>query len=586
MKYIFSLISILCFFITQAQNNAGTLDSSFGNNGKVLTSFLNSYAECRASAETKAGDIIAAGRISAIDNSFEAGLMAVKYSADGSLDTTFGNKGLAIPTGPYEGYAVAVQPDNKIIVAGVDYGYESKYIVAVRFNADGSVDSGFGENGRIINLYGTIAFHISLQEDGKIVFSGTNGHAFVTLRYLENGTIDESFGSNGLVMTDYNSVAYAQSNIIQPDGKIVVAGDDGVRILLARYNQDGSLDQGFGLGGLIILKTASSINNANCMTLQPDGKIIIAGAASNFVTGNVQLIRFLSNGSLDSSFGNNGIVVKKLQYSSAASSVGLQSDGKILICGSTLVDATYEHFLLERFIENGRVDSSFGINGIQITEIDQSDGAIGITIQANNKILVVGQASSGLTGPSLYEIALARYNNDDLSKKQLIITKIKKWLQHHNGFTWDGNNSISSYAVQRSYDGVHWSIVHSQPSTVSSSQPAINYYNDPSPLNGTNYYRLQTTGVNNVVGYSNIIAVPNSDIKISPNPAKNILQIQGLPSNQKAKITVVDFAGNEKLQTVSNNILYNLNTASLKAGNYLLKIEMNDEVVTKKFMKE
>ena len=191
-----------------------------------------------------------------------------------------------------------------------------------------------------------------------------------------------------------------------------------------------------------------------------------------------------------------------------------------------------------------------------------------------------------MTGPSLYEIALARYNNDDLSKKQLIITKIKKWLQHHNGFTWDGNNSISSYAVQRSYDGVHWSIVHSQPSTVSSSQPAINYYNDPSPLNGTNYYRLQTTGVNNVVGYSNIIAVPNSDIKISPNPAKNILQIQGLPSNQKAKITVVDFAGNEKLQTVSNNILYNLNIASLKAGNYLLKIEMNDEVVTKKFMKE
>jgi hypothetical protein len=109
-------------------------------------------------------------------------------------------------------------------------------------------------------------------------------------------------------------------------------------------------------------------------------------------------------------------------------------------------------------------------------------------------------------------------------------------------------------------------------------------YADPMPLSGNNYYRLQTTSTNGLVNYSNVIAATNSDIKISPNPATNSLQIQGLSSN--SKLSVVDFSGNIKLQTITNNNPFSLNIASLKAGNYLLKIETKDDVVTKKFAKE
>ncbi|MBS1747696.1 MAG: T9SS type A sorting domain-containing protein, partial [Bacteroidetes bacterium] len=99
--------------------------------------------------------------------------------------------------------------------------------------------------------------------------------------------------------------------------------------------------------------------------------------------------------------------------------------------------------------------------------------------------------------------------------------------------------------------------------------------------------RLQTTSVTGAVNYSNVIAINNTSIKISPNPAKNILHIEGLPS--KAKITVIDFSSftaiSQQLMANSNSV-YNLNISTLKPGNYLLKLDMNGEVVVRKFLKE
>jgi hypothetical protein len=170
----------------------------------------------------------------------------------------------------------------------------------------------------------------------------------------------------------------------------------------------------------------------------------------------------------------------------------------------------------------------------------------------------------------------------------MIITKIRRWLQHHNGIQWNKLNDISNYIVQRSYDGIHFS----QIARINSNDNSALTYEDPSPLNGTNYYRLQTTSINGAVNYSNALAVTNNEIKISPNPATNSLHIEGLsstknlPAGRQVKLTVVDIAGNIKLQTVTNASSFNLNIASLKAGNYLLKIEINGEVVTKQFVKE
>jgi hypothetical protein len=207
--------------------------------------------------------------------------------------------------------------------------------------------------------------------------------------------------------------------------------------------------------------------------------------------------------------------------------------------------------------------------------------AYSIFLQKDEKIVLGGSSGAKIiSGPLNEAIALVRYKNDEATQKQIIITKIRRWLQHHHGITWNASSNISSYTVQRSSDGEHWSTIYHSPFTTN------NHYNDPSPLNGANYYRLQTTSTDGAVAYSNIIAVANHEIKISPNPASNILHIEGLSSTNKTKITVIDFAGNIKQQAVAGNNACNVNIAALHPGNYLLKIEMNDGVVIKKFVKE
>ena len=178
--------------------------------------------------------------------------------------------------------------------------------------------------------------------------------------------------------------------------------------------------------------------------------------------------------------------------------------------------------------------------------------------------------------------------NNDKNQKQIIIAKIRHWLQHHNGIIWDDVNSTSGYKIQRSRDAINWSTIHSQRPLINNQQSSVNYYEDTAPLNGTNYYRLSTTNVSGVVTYSNVIAVAGnvSNLSIYPNPAKNSLRIKGLPSNQKTKLSVIDFTGNLKLQATSNNSIYNLNIVALKAGNYMLKVEMNNDMFTKTFVKE
>ncbi|MEP6466856.1 MAG: T9SS type A sorting domain-containing protein [Parafilimonas sp.] len=598
MKTIFTLLIFLFFLVThaQTQNNAGILDSSFGTAGKVLTSSSTGYLDCEAAASQSDGSIIAAGGVSFVNSSTDD-FFAIKYSSNGTLDSSFGKKGLGVIKGLGEAQTAKVQPDNKIIIAGYNSDFFGPYYITVgRLNADGSVDSAFGTNGTITTNAGENCHDIAIQPDGKILITGGTGIAFITLRYMADGTPDKSFGNNGSVVTvfDNGSPKLANANIVQPDGKIVVAGGDNQKIMLARYNPDGSLDETFGKNGEVIsnITNINPLNKAYDMAIQPDGKLVLTGTTGNeFGNVNTIILRYMTDGSFDTTFGDKGITIRALKYNSFASSIALQKDNKILISGYDITDGVNAHFLVERYNTEGSIDTSFGDSGYQVTAMDQSDGTSGLIIQNDSKIVLAGFAYSIQSGPSEYEVALARYNNDETTKKQIIISKIRRWLQHRNGIVWDGNSIISNYVVQRSYDGIHFNSI----TRINAGNTSNYSYADPSPLSGNNYYRLQTTSVNGAVNYSNIISVTADEdaIKISPNPAKNNLQIQGLSSTQNlpagrqgVKLTVLDFSGNIKLQAVANAALYNLNIASLTTGNYLLKIERNGEVVTKKFVKE
>jgi uncharacterized delta-60 repeat protein len=329
-----------------------------------------------------------------------------RYNADGSLDTTFGTDGV-VWTAPESatGGSVAVQADGKIVVVAGDF-------TLARYNSDGSFDTSFGTGGTTTAPeFGAFASSVLIQADGKIVAAGEGspGFGFSLARYDSNGNLDSSFGVGGTVMTSFGASVSLEafSLVSQPDGKLVVAGSafSGGKydFALARYNSDGSLDTTFGAGGEVTTDFASASNAARSMTLQADGKIILAGMTDG--NTNFALARYNADGSLDTSFGTGGRVTTDLggTFSETAKSVQIQSDGKIVVAGlshGTFLDAA----ALVRYNSDGSLDSSFGSGGKVLSPLlDEADSLV---IQPDGKFLLVG--TSGTT----VDLALARFNSD------------------------------------------------------------------------------------------------------------------------------------------------------------------------------
>lgn len=585
------LFTTLIFFAITGKTQPGTLDESFGIEGKTTTNFgKNTSPEIFKAVLQNDNKIIEIGTYHSDKTDKPQGFFAVRYTADGFIDSSFGENGKQVIQFSFAddsyAYDAAVQNTGKILLAGTgwqNYMHPVYSGIISRLNTNGFVDSSFGNNGSIQTTsngrggYGAIA----VQSDNKIVAVGGAGDSSFVVRYLEDGHLDESFGENGYTLI--SNYFYVLACKIQTDGKIVAGGynrQQGIsKFCLQRFLSDGAIDRSFGNNGTIIMAYGGDKSQINDLTFQFNEKILAAGLTTTFSTGetNFAIARYNQNGSLDSTFGINGKnTIVFPNGTSLANSIIVQNDNAIII-GGLLVGDSYSSFAVVKLTPSGSLDSSFGVDGEVITDFGYSSVIKSVLLQSNGKI--IGAGVSGI--PPIFNCSIARYNND-LSRKQIIITKIRKWIQHHNGFIWDGNSNINSYVVQRSYDGIHFNSI----ARVNSGNHSNYIYQDASPLSGTNYYRLQTTSRNGSVNYSNIIAVSNTDIKISPNPATNSLRIEGLSSSNKTKITVIDFSGNEKLQVVANNSSYSLNIALLKAGNYLLKIEVNDETITKKFVKE
>jgi len=589
------MLMLCCCLLTTAAINAqpGSLDYSFGDSGKVISGFQNKNIAESVLIQVDQ-KIILAGECS-------TGGIAVRYKTDGSIDSSFGINGIFITTEFQAGSKItaALQKDDKVVLAGALNGQ----LKLIRLLINGITDVSFGNNGiATINTgVGLEAGNVAIQNDGKIVVAADDFYSIYTARWLNNGQADSSYGANGLsklVVWDsyYNNV---RAIAVTPEDKIVIAGrswDEYPAFITARILNNGILDTSFNKTGYVIDITDWSeftiypVGAYACI-IQPDGKTIVAGTATlNYLMGiGFVLARYNIDGSRDKTFGYNGVLELNVNNGpSACNAIALQKDGKILAAG-----AQNTNFVLTRFTSSGFTDTTFGIsNYTTLTDFGNDEAPHAISLMSNGKIVLAGSSYS----LSENNIALARYNDDE-SRKQILITTIRRWLQHHNGIVWDNMSSVKNYAVQRSVNGVRWATVHSQQATVSNQSSIINsplstvnYYNDASPLPGTNYYRLQTTSVSGAVANSNVIAVTSDALNVSlaPNPAKNVLRIEGLPSSNKIKITVVDFSGNVVIsqQLIANSSSYNLNIASLYAGNYVIKMDIKGEVVTKQFVKE
>ncbi|MEW6681846.1 MAG: HYR domain-containing protein [Nitrospirota bacterium] len=353
-------------FAVARYNPDGSLDSSFGVGGKVTTDFgaTNDYAY--AISPQADGKLVVAGSSADV-------IALARYNPDGSLDTSFGTSGKVLTSiGPYGiGYArdLAIQADGKIVAAGSTNmgggpGMESYAFAAVRYNPDGSVDAGFGASGKVITSFGGFvaqAFTVDLETGGKIVLMGT-ACQMITLpggvalaRYNPDGSLDSTFGSNGTVTGVGPGIwCTGGDGTIQTDGKIVVAvtsfNNYDFDFTLARYTSDGSLDAPFGTGGIVTTQFSASGDVPYGIALQQDGKIVAAGYQNNGAT--FALARYSSNGTLDNSFGSGGTVTTEFALEAIATDLAIQADGRLVAAGYSWDGSNYS-FALARYFGAG-----------------------------------------------------------------------------------------------------------------------------------------------------------------------------------------------------------------------------------------
>ena len=300
--------------------------------------------------------------------------------------------------------------------------------------AAGDLDPTFGIGGKVttdIKRSTDIANAVALQADGKLVVVGqtyqNNDYStedFVVARYNTDGTLDTTFGSRGRVRTDFPGLAAVPSSVvIQPDGKIVVAGGAFPLFTFAgnfevvRYNSNGSLDTSFGNGGIVTTVFPEG-SYAFDVALQPDGKIIAAGTLFiDFNPGDQSdtdfaLARYNTDGSLDTTFGSGGTVSTDfVGNEDDAFSVLIQPDGKIVAVGSANEGATYYDFAAVRYLSNGTIDTTFGTAGKVTTDFGARgfDRAHSAALQADGRIVAAGFAISASGISQNY--AVARYTS-------------------------------------------------------------------------------------------------------------------------------------------------------------------------------
>ena len=348
-------------------NANGTPDGTFGINGKTYStsSFVYNYMS-DAVLQTD-GKIVVAG---SMNDQGVSEFNLLRFKSNGNLDSAFGTNGQVITylgAGYHSPQSIAVQPDGKIIVAGTSSGmvdlcqvqsYFFPRAIVVRYNSNGSIDNSFGDNGKIVIANGNFNDRgnaVAIQADGKILTATTSSYdcncepgyygglewycrnSFWALqRFNPDGSPDTAFGENGKV-ADSLLLNQPFNIIVQKNGKIVVTSGDQKGFIVERYNNDGTHDNSFGVSGRFFTSLAHDGDYLvlNSSTIQPDGKIVLAGGLNNNVSANMLIVRYNADGSLDNEFFTNGIALFHVGPPNSydvATGVALQ-DSKIITGG-------------------------------------------------------------------------------------------------------------------------------------------------------------------------------------------------------------------------------------------------------------
>jgi uncharacterized delta-60 repeat protein len=565
------------------------------------------------------------------------------YGQAGSLNTQFngGLQATSFGSGHSIAEDIAVQPDGKVIVVGQTLVNGISNMALARLNSNGTLDNSFGIGGKIVinlNSSGSWLTAVAIQGDGKIVAGGSvaNGGQvdFALLRFLSNGTPDPAFGTNGVITSNLDTYSYLKDLLIQPDGKILVAGeavnvvssdyavarflsngapdasfaggsvtvdilgDDFVKTIrllssgkmivggsssfrfsMIKLKTDGSLDENFGPGGKVTTIVGGMPGNDNCLAIdvQSDGKIIAVGEGTNAATASdVVVARYTTGGQLDNSFANGGLYVADLNGAfDQASSVSVLNNGKILIGGNTNV-AGQQQLFVARLTQSGALDGSFGTGGQT-------------TIAAGNEAYAYAMALKGFTiylagvemnAPN--KMLVASLNNDvgPLPVRFASFTAQKQGSQVILRWQTDYEEQTKSFVAEKSNDGSSFSsfaeISASGNSTTSKDYRAV----DDKPFSDITYYRIKSIDLDGSSTFTKVVYIKNDakGIEVVPNPVSSFSQVH-LPDGITGTIRVELYNMTGQMIKASNitmngNALsFPIDMSNLKAGSYLVKVD-------------
>jgi uncharacterized delta-60 repeat protein len=400
-----------------ARANPGDLDPSFAVGGKLSRL---SFAGARAAV------LQTDGKIDIGD------LTPLRLRADGTADPTYTRTGSHVPIDSASD--MALRYDGRIIFAGFGANPGEIFPIFLDFYqalTNGTLDPSFADGTRLDLIPDGVRWsggetRVVAMDDGRLLAVGdavVDGQFAVALvRVLPDGQLDPTFGTGGLAATFLQPQTLPTKPVLllQPDGRIVLARTavtaTGHVIAVVRFLADGSLDSSFGAGGSVrtAFDTSQQVSDdVLAGALQEDGGIVIAGRRLDLAVPRsaIEAVRYDSTGALDPSFGSGGRVVSELCGSSMANAAAIDTDGRIVLAGSIHCSPSPNHFALFRFLPDGTPDPAFGSLGVVATDFGPNAEVNDLTIQTDGKLLAVGADIDGLFGQ--IPLIAARVLGDD-----------------------------------------------------------------------------------------------------------------------------------------------------------------------------
>jgi uncharacterized delta-60 repeat protein len=452
-NYALSLLFI-CLIPIFSIGQAEIIDVTFGDKGKTIVPVSTGSDFAWATAVYPDGKILLGG---ASHNGSDYDFAFVRLNSNGLVDNTFGANGIktfSLGTSNDRITTVAIRADGKIVAGGYSESGSTFAYAIMRLNVDGSIDTGFGKSGFVTDLIGDTYFYcvgLALQPDNKIVVAGSvwNGSDYdlAAARFTESGSLDNTFSDDGISSKNFmGSNDYAHSLALLSDGRIVVAGQMATSnagfMMVMRLNADGTPDNGLIPNGASTLTFSQGTSKALSVAVASDNSMWLVGSVYNGANSDIAIGKMTSAGQFDGSFGNNGTLVIPFENNDDwGQDVLIQPNGKVIIGGYTENNAD-DDFVLIRLNSNGTFDNTFNQNGIlQYSISSLGDACYTMAFQPDGKLIAAGEAKNS----EGWDFLVARFLTD-LNVGVIDFLKGSEFLVYPNPVD---KNSVLEYALNK-----------------------------------------------------------------------------------------------------------------------------------------